>query len=271
MISTDSLQPVFEYLLAGGAIAIAIAISWVTFRTNSFHVLGLRVWRLAMGSDVASDERIRTSLEEQTSLSQFAFMYGLKPTSIKDAHAILDWVNTQGISLVMLGRAGRYFDIEQLSIDVKKLPGKAKTFLVFLVSLLLLAFAVMSSLSLLLDRPILRFNESKTYFSLSQYSARTYFKDAKKELSKADCQSPNGYLETGFSQEEAGQLCTLLNDKNANAFVAATLSGQRSAACILLIVFMAGFFLVAMQIRAVKTAETILKNLRTRGAEEATG
>jgi hypothetical protein len=271
MISTNSLQPVFEYLLAGGAIVISIAISWVTFKTNSFHVLGLRVWRLAMGSDAASDGRIRASLEEQTSLSQFAFMYGLKPTSIKDAHAILDWVKAHDINLVTLGRAGRYFDIRQLTIDVKKLPGKARVFFVFLVSLLLLAFAMMSSLSLLIDRPILRFNESKTYFSLSQSSAKAYFKDAKKELSKTDCQSLNGNIDTGFSQEERGQLCALLNDKSANNFVAATLSGQRSAACFLFVVFIAGFFLVATQITAVKSAKNILNIIKKRGVEEAAG
>ena len=80
-------------------------------------------------------------------------IYGLKPTFIKDAHAILDWVNAQGISLVILGRAGRYFDIEQ-QYRSEKITWKSQD---RLVSLLLLAFAVMSSLSLLLDRPILRF------------------------------------------------------------------------------------------------------------------
>jgi hypothetical protein len=258
MISTDSLQPVFEYLLAGGAIAIGAAIFAITLRTNSFHVLGSRVWRLAMGTDSAKDEKIRQCLEAETSLSHFRFMFGLNPKSIRETHSIIDWSEEHHINLVDLGRSRDYFNIQDLVMDEKKLPARWKFISLIIVSLLFMAFAFTTGFASLFNRPVFQFDESKTYFSLSESSATTYFEGASKALTKADCKKPVVGAEFGFTQPDAQLLCSFFEDKSAKHFVADILAGQRTVLIALALVFMGCFFWVAMRITAVKTAEGIL-------------
>lgn len=278
MISTHSLQPVFEYLLAGGAIAIGIAISVVTLRTNSFHVFGSRVWRLAMGADKATDEKIRQSLEAETNLSHFRFMFGLNPKSIRETHSIIDWSEKHHINLGALGKSRDYFNIQDLVIDEAKLPRRWRFNAMIVVSLLFVAFALMSSFASFFNRPVFQFDESKTYFSLSESSATSYFEGASKPLTKADCQKPVVGAEFGFTQSDAQLLCSFFEDKSAKGFVADILSGQRQVLIALALIFMGFFFWVAMRITAIKTAEAILASLKkaaslkqSRNEEEVAG
>lgn len=278
MISTDSLRPVFEYLLAGGAIAIGVAIFVVTLRTNSFHVLGSRVWRLAMGADSAKDEKIRQCLEAETSLSHFRFMFGLNPKSIRETHSIIDWSEENHINLVALGKSRDYFNIQDLAMDENKLPARWKFISLIIVSLLFMAFAFTTSFAALFDRPVFQFDESKTYFSLSESTATTYFEGASKALTKADCQKPVVGAEFGFTQPDAQLLCSFFEDKSAKRYVADILTGQRQVLIALALIFMGLFFWVAMKITAIKVAETILASLKkaaslkqSHGEEEVAG
>jgi hypothetical protein len=115
----SSLSNFFQLMGGSAPVIFALGLLYVLCKTQSFHVLRVRVWRLIFGADEISDPVTKDFISQQSNLMAFRLFSGLPATSLEDAAELKAWSSLHGVSLQELSSISRFFDVPTRSI---KLP-----------------------------------------------------------------------------------------------------------------------------------------------------
>ena len=101
------------------ALLFAAGLLYVMIRTQSLHVLRVRIWQLIFGKEGVTDPIAKNFIEQQSSLMAFRLFSNLSVVSLEELKQLQDWAKSRDISLLQLSGIARFFDISTRSI---KLP-----------------------------------------------------------------------------------------------------------------------------------------------------
>ena len=107
----SSLSNFFQWTGGAASLIFAGGLAYVLFKTQSFHVLRVRVWRLIFGADEISDPVTKDFISQQSNLMAFRLFSGLPATSLEDAAELNAWSSLHGVSLQELSSISRFFDV----------------------------------------------------------------------------------------------------------------------------------------------------------------
>ncbi|MGH8109165.1 MAG: DUF6216 family protein [Arenimonas sp.] len=244
MVVIESLKPLIGSILSLSCLLFAACLAWVIWKTESKHVLKSRAWRMVVGAEATSDEVIKRVIGNQTSMNHFGFIFGINPRTMNQAHALVHWAEERDIDLLLLGQAGKHFDIRKLSIGC---PGKITTKLLQTAVFISMSLFFLSVYGLTISEPLLVFRNSDTAFFLSESSVSYFPAWDNRYLTIMDCANRNPLGSAGFNPSEVSIFCDFFATKDARKIVAEKLFEQRVsllpsiiafAACLTVFVFL---------------------------------
>src|SRR5262249_48343261 len=156
-------------VLASLLILAVLVLIWI--RTRSLHLPLHRLWQIVFGSQDVADEQIRRALEEERSLMQFRFMFGIQVKTIAACWRLLDWARQQNVELGAVAACGQYFDHVDCKVR-EKLPSCGKRLIVRIVGVGVLLAASGAGGLIQANSVLVTFKASNRHFLLTSTSAR---------------------------------------------------------------------------------------------------
>lgn len=124
----DAVALAFKTTAAGTLLVAVAAGLLVIFRTNSLHVLRIRVWHLVMGKRDCRDEDVARAIRDRDDLVQFRHFLGLQARTVAQAAAIAKWARDNNEEPHDIYECGELFDLEACELKKDKVPGTGRRF-----------------------------------------------------------------------------------------------------------------------------------------------
>jgi hypothetical protein len=257
----SSLSNFFKWMGGAASFIFAGGLAYVLFKTQSLHVLRVRVWRLIFGADEISDPVTKDFISQQSNLMAFRLFSGLPATSLEEAAELKAWSSLHGVSLQELSRISRFFDVSSRCI---KLP-KPRLYSV-LNKLALLGCAVMVALCLsmtLEQRVNIGVKSTGHWYWMDRNHAAAHWwegADASENVfSQSQCESSKKSPLANFELHDQEVLCDLWQQEATSQQLHSLLKAQRFLLIYFFFVFafLMGWRIVReTQLRAVKQIES---------------
>ena len=248
--------------VTAAAIATALAFSWIIYRSSSWHILKLRLWRLAHGKGEINDPQLKSGIDSLTNLTAFRFHF-YKVANWSEAKLIMEWAENHGFDLGTLHACGNYFEPKTRALKIPSLPLR-RAWIARGLSLMVLTLVMTAVVTLgLIPRAFVTFNNTGQWVALGKSEAKLMFHEGAMKLSKDNCSNPPADLKnTYFNAEQVSTLCTFFSKTTSARFVDDNIRLQRTAAGFITVVlcyFFACIHLAWMHINAAWSLQDLLK------------
>lgn len=211
------------------ALAFAIGIGWICWRTRSTHVVIRHIWRLVFGRAAFADREIARFIETRNRLVTFRFIAGLPVRTLAQAKRLLRWSTVNDEELATVKACGDLFDLENCCLRDEQIPSRWQQVLLVLLAFIFGFAVALFALGSLTDRAVLQFKESKTWFLLSTKAAVSYPGNGR--ITQKACADATGKQMTSqaFTADEATIICKALGDVNIKDDIEQIVMQQRLA------------------------------------------
>lgn len=239
---------------------LLLLLAWATYRTGSAHLLLSRVWLLIFGRLDVSDQAIEGFLANRDAFMKFRLVTGLKPRTLEQAKALIAWCDEHKEDVGDVKACGHFFDVEKLQLR-DRLPRRRITVLFAVLAGVFFAVFYMSAACAVLLPPAFHVKATDTWYLVDDGVAerpRLFRGPDHARLDLADCKAKSFGL---IPEGDAAVLCQLM-DKEADAFRASALRGQRFILVVVALVgiwFWGGLVLIQREIKASKAMSARLK------------
>lgn len=115
----SEIKDIVQWIGGFSAALFIFCLFYVLVKTQSFHVLRWRIWRLVVGDKEPNDPLTKAYIDEQSSLMAFRLFSKLQVRTLDEIGALQDWAKARGIGLHELSGIARFFNIADRCI---KLP-----------------------------------------------------------------------------------------------------------------------------------------------------
>lgn len=242
MIDLQQTSTIVDFALKLGAPVIAISVVLVGLliwqRTRSTHVLWTRVWGIFNGKKECAIPFVKEILDEQHALMQFRFTTGIQARTLEQVRGVRSWSRANNEGIDEIAACGSNFDCGRPGLKAGlKLPGPAAHVLYVLITSVVATAAVLGAAATLIDQPILRFNESGTWFTVNATRAKPLFGGTGFLLKDCAAQGTRTDDKLGFNIVEVKDICSGMSSTATREFLADSVIGQRIAFGILFLYF----------------------------------
>lgn len=153
-------------------------------------------------------KEVRDYLDNHTSALQLRFVTGIAVRTEKHARCLVQWADRNDESLLDAGRCGPHFDAEIPALKQRSKRVKNRMIVLLGVAAMLIAVAAFVATTFIAEnRVILQLNATKTWFTLSEKSAKPFFGGSTLEFAKCNRNYPDLYQPKGFTLSEITILC----------------------------------------------------------------
>lgn len=246
LVQSPLLQPLVA-LLGGGALVVFF---W--WRAGSIRSVLDRVWHLLAGSTDVNDPTLKEMLVNSRDLDRFRFTYQIPVESLDDVRKLHAWSQQHRLDVAELSKAREWVDVTQP--DLIKEPAKFYiNWRVWLATALLLTVYLLGAL-LLPSGALLHMKASGTYFRLQESSLQHPL--WLWSVASSECKTSVDAVvrETGFTKEETGLMCGMLQGDGAKSLIEENQATQRWLFVVTLIPLGFWFFSTTWQLGAARAA-----------------
>lgn len=113
---------------------IIVGLSYLCYRAESLHHIRLRLIRIFVSRRDLTNEKVNQQILDESSLLAFRFSTGVKAETLADAESVISFALSKNIPLSLIGRAGRAFNIPELSIREKLVPRTWQCPILFIIA-----------------------------------------------------------------------------------------------------------------------------------------
>lgn len=219
LLQSPWLQPMMT------ALAFVALLAWFWWRTGSIRSVLDRVWHLLAGSTDVNDPILKEVLVNSRDLERFRFTYRIKVDSLDDVHKLHAWSQQHRVDIATLAKAREWVDVTRSDL-IKDPPSAYIRRRLWLTGLLLVVVYGLGAL-LLPSGALLQMKASGTYFRLQESSLQhpLWFWS----VASSDCKTSVDAVvrKTGFTKEEAGLMCGMLQGDDAKSLIEENQADQR--------------------------------------------
>lgn len=246
-------------------VVLTVGFGVVMWRTQSPHFLLRRFWLLVHGSKDIPDADIRAFVDEQTSLQSFRLFSGVKVGTLDGAKLLMDWCKHHGIPISKVSECRDCFDPDERRIRMDRLPRKSWRIVQVLWGAVLIIFMGISLAAILYPPGLGQLKATDRWVLLSEDQVKKavsvpFLTNA---LDKGDCTTrmPKRVEGSGFSAEEVDIVCDLLQKPDWRQFVSDLKDRLRWSFVWLMLICMAGFYIVYRDVSQWMAAKEILERM----------
>ncbi|HHW4682129.1 MAG TPA: DUF6216 family protein [Xylella sp.] len=223
------LLPVFLILFS----MAAIYISW---RSDSLYPINMRLLRFFISKNDIEDPAIRRYLSDQVALITFRVTFGIKALTLSDAKKVANFAQNRNISMNLIGKADKVFNLGTCSINKKELPNKASFILLALFLLISISLTILVSKIALKNDLVVTIKETGTLVYLSQNEAATVNPLREKQAVKiSNCNAKEIIAEKTLNKRDHEILCEILAKPSLKDSFEQEINEQKKA-CIIIII-----------------------------------
>ena len=250
--------------------AFVAGIGWICWRTRSSHIVLTRIWRIAFGPAMQTDDEIAQFIEERNRLVTFRFHSGLPVRTLTQAKRLIQWSRDNDEEVGTIRACGELFDLEACYPRSERVPKPWQQLVVGAITLAFLIAAVSAGIGAWTDRAMLQFKESKTWFFLSNESAVSFSGNARLTRKQcADLSIDNHVPMPPFSPEEVLALCKAFDSSDIGDDVRRYVSQQRFGFGLLGVLLALGTWSCGLVFFRNECAMGLKRRLDRRGATRA--
>jgi hypothetical protein len=251
-------------LVTAAVFATVFAFSWIIYRSSSWHILKLRLWRLAHGKGEIDDPQLRCGIDSLTNLTAFRFHF-YDVSTWPEAKAVMDWADSHDLDLGTIQACGSYFEAKTCTVKTPLVrQSRAQTaWKLGILGLALLMVVVVEAG--LVPRAYVTFDDTGQWVVLGKSEAKLLFHRGAK-LSNDDClRSPAELNETGLNAAQISALCTFFNKSTSARFVEDNIIVQRGIAGIMALLLGYAIACGRLALRRIDAVWSLLDLLKKEG------
>ncbi|WP_194945168.1 DUF6216 family protein [Limnohabitans sp. DM1] len=227
------------YLLLG---CIVVVLLYVSIKTQSLHIVKIRLWQWIFGHDRITDPTVKTFVEQQSNLMAFRLFSHLQVSSLQELHQLETWATHRGINLSELSRIHHFFDIPGRCI--KRVASSAWYLRMnFIAAVLATAFGLIFLMISTEHRANIRVNATDNWYWIderaayaSQYNWAIVFAGTE-TLTSEQCTAEPFKAQEGLTPVDRDVLCSTWQNKAAASQIQSLIVGQRLLALYFLTIF----------------------------------
>ncbi|MDQ7746335.1 DUF6216 family protein [Hydrogenophaga pseudoflava] len=246
LLQSPWLQPAMPTL------AFVALVAWFWWRTGSIRSVLDRVWHLLAGSTDVNDPILKEVLVNSRDLERFRFTYRIKVDSLDHVHKLHAWSQQHRLDIATVSKAREWVDVTRSDL-IKEPPSAFIRRRGWLAGLLLATVYGLGAL-LLPSGALLRMKASGTYFRLQESSLQHPL--WLWSVASSDCKTSVDAVvrKTGFTKEETGLMCGMLQGDGAKSLIEENQATQRWLFVVALIPLGFWFFSTTWQLGAARAA-----------------
>lgn len=208
---------------------LAVAILWIFSwrRTKSSYSVMAKLWKIMHRKDECKDAEINAYMLEQHALMTFRFTTGINARSLKNSKDIIAWSKLHDIGIDTIRACRSFFDVENVGLkEDKYLPNRftifgrlVLAFLAAMITVSVLCVAIPSSAWVTMTK-------TGTQLMVSSDYAHRLFHEGR-GIHRQQCIDNETLSDSGFSNDDAQTICSVLKNKDISIYVAKVVRQQR--------------------------------------------
>jgi len=240
------------------ALTFSGCMGYVLWRTQSFHVLRMLMWRLIWGKDPVLDPITQEFIDQQTSLMAFRLFSGLRVSSTDEIGQLKAWANVRGLNLQQLSYIANFFDVENRQTKCSRGYKIWHRFLVLFFGLtLVVSFALLTE-----QRVFISIKSTGHIFWIAAQKADTSVWDfpplyKPPSFYKEHCESPQTKRYNGFELGDQEVLCQLWQQTGSEDQLRSFRKSQQFLAAYFLLISICGYGLHIFRINQIKVLDQL--------------
>ncbi|AXI83628.1 hypothetical protein FUT69_07905 [Xylella taiwanensis] len=225
------LAPVFLFFSA------AIYIYW---KSDSLYPINMRLLRFFISKNDIEDQTIRKHVSDQAALITFRVAFGVKAHTLSDAKKVANFAENRNISLNLIGKADKAFNLRTCSIDKKEVPKRISCHLLTTFSLIpivfIVFFAALATTLAISNHLIVIIKETGTWVYLSHNEAKTANPFREQEtINIENCSAKKIVAEKKFNKRDHKILCEIWKNPSMKDIISENIDEQNKASLIIII------------------------------------
>lgn len=234
----SSLKTLLNWIGGSAALFFALGLMYVIYKTESLHMLRLRLWHWLFGRVPVIDSEVKSLIGQQSDLMAFRLFSGLRVNTLDEIHQLKIWSQSKGISLSQLSEITPFFDASHRRIKNPLFPKLLHLVVVWLA--LVLAAA---SLFIGMERRVsIVINDTGNWYWVDMQGAQqTFFNlplapSRGKPLTPQQCNVEKAEQEIKADHDQV-VLCSIWQNKTTPTPLQSMFTEQRAMALYFLIIF----------------------------------
>lgn len=237
-----SLKSFSVWIGGFAAVIFAGAFIYVLYKTQSFHLLRLRIWQRVVGRDPITDPAVKALVEQESDLMAFRLFLHLPANSLDEVHQLKTWAQSRGLGLQQLSRIAPFFNVPNRCIKEIKYPKVDKwlSLCAFLVAALLTVVCLFAGME---QRVNLVLNVTGHWYWVDAHSAHASWYNkplvpyGSIMFDSKQCAISNKKPQGEITVADQDVLCGIWQDKDASEQIQSLLNEQRFLTFFFLFVF----------------------------------
>lgn len=197
-------------------------------RTQSLHVVVIRLWRIVLGRMAVADPEIGEFITKRSDLMAFRHVSGIPARTHGQSKRLIRWAEGHDEDLSTIRRCGNLFDLETCQLRDKDIPPGWIQPLIFLFFSAMVMSLMVAGFGMATTKGMYQFRGSGTWFLLSKDSAVALSPLKQGRIVAEMCvDRPSPEAMPPFSIEETNILCQAFDTSEVENKIKKTLAEQR--------------------------------------------